>query len=578
MRRKLFAFFMLILFFGVTITGYLSYNFMKNWILNNTENSLKSETALIEQYVKLSSKNDKFDLLSKEIKKIIDRRVTIIDTKGKVVAESDFSKEVLQNHLLRPEIQQALKKGEGNAIRYSSTEKTYMYYYAKKMSVNGKVYIIRLAIKLNAIKNMQIQFLKLIFIAIFIGVFISAILVFLYLKHFIKPINSLTTMASAMAMGSYEKKIHVSSKDEIGQLGNAFNLLSERLHETISDLAGKENELISILTSMDDGVVVLDKYERILLINPVAERLFNINFDATGRYFIETIRNNDFNDIIKNIPNEDVEITIKSPAVKNLRIRTTSVVNYDKTNEQLGVLMVIQDITKIKTLEKMRTDFVANVSHELKTPLTSIKGFAETLKFVEDKVTKDKFLDIIYVESERLTRLINDILTLSEIENKDFLTNAQRVNINESIQDVYYIMEHVASSKNIHLNYDFNSTEKDLFIYGDNDKFKQMIINLVDNSIKYTNSEGKVDIEIFLEGKEAKISIKDNGIGISEEHISRLFERFYRVDKARSRSIGGTGLGLAIVKHIVILLNGRINISSEVGKGTVFTIYLPIAN
>ena len=474
MRLKLFTFFMLIIFFCVIITEFLSYIFMKSWILNNTDNNLKSETELINQFA-------------------------------------------YQNY-------------------------------------------------------------KLIFIATFIGVLIFGIIVFYYLKHFIRPINDLTTMATAMATGgSYENKIHVSTMDEVGQLGKAFNLLSERLHETISDLADKENKLISILTSMDDGVVVLDKYERILLINPVAERLFNINYNATGRYFIETIRNNDFNDIIKNIPNEDVELTIKSSVVRNLRIRTTSVVNYDKTNEQLGLLMVIQDITKIKTLEKMRTDFVANVSHELKTPLTSIKGFAETLKFVKDKATKDKFLDIIYVESERLTRLINDILTLSEIENKDFLENAQRININESIQDVVYIMEHVARSKNIHLNYDFKSTEEDLFINGDNDKFKQMIINLVDNAIKYTNSEGTVNIQIVQDGIEAKISIQDNGIGISEEHISRLFERFYRVDKARSRSIGGTGLGLAIVKHIVILLNGRIHTISELGIGTEFTIYLPLS-
>lgn len=231
----------------------------------------------------------------------------------------------------------------------------------------------------------------------------------------------------------------------------------------------------------------------------------------------------------------------------------------------------------MKALEHMRTEFVANVTHELKTPLTSIKGFAETLKDVEDKETKDKFLDIIYVESERLARLINDILILSEIESREFSANIEKIDVVEAIKDITHIMDSYAKTKNIRLVYSGIKNDEKLFINGDYDKFKQMIINLIDNGIKYTNNDGKIEINMISKDKEVQISIQDTGIGISQEHIERLFERFYRVDKARSRSVGGTGLGLAIVKHIVLLLNGRIQINSKIGEGTTFTIYLPKA-
>lgn len=577
MRRRLFAFFMLILLFGVSITGFVSYDYMKNWIMDSTRESLKSENALIEEYARLNNGNIDYDKLAKEIKNVINRRVTIIDLKGVVIGESDLSKEKLQNHLYRPEIQEALKSGEGTALRLSDTEKIPFYYFAKKTTINGKTILIRIAIKLTAINDMQQKYLSIILLAIFIGILISAILVIIYLNYFIRPINILTKMATTMSMGNYDKKIHLSSKDEIGQLGVAFNMLSERLELTINDLADKQNKLISILTSMDDGVIVLDKNEKIILINTAAKRLFNIDYDATGKYFIETIRNYDFDDIIKNMPLEDVEISIKSPSVKHFRIRTTQVLNEDGKNEQELMLMVIQDITKIKALEQMRTDFVANVSHELKTPLTSIKGFSETLKIVEEKETKDRFLDIINIEAERLTRLINDILTLSEIESTDFSLNNHRISINRLVEEVVHIMESVAKSKNIALKLIMEKEAPEINIYGDEDKFKQMIINLVDNGIKYTNNDGEVSVELKTANNEAIIKIKDNGIGIKEEHLSRLFERFYRVDKARSRSQGGTGLGLAIVKHIIILFNGRIDIKSQPGIGTEFTLYLPLS-
>ena len=220
----------------------------------------------------------------------------------------------------------------------------------------------------------------------------------------------------------------------------------------------------------------------------------------------------------------------------------------------------------------MRSQFVANVSHELKTPLTSIKGFAETLRYVEDEKNKERFLDIINDEAERLTRLIDDILVLSDIENNKE-KNEESVDINRLIEDICYLVKNSADGKDIKI---IISGEKIPCVLGDKDKFKQMLINLVDNAIKYTESGGSVTIGTELKGNKYIIWVQDTGVGIPKEHIDRLFERFYRVDKARSRAQGGTGLGLAIVKHIVLGLNGTINVESEVGKGSKFIVTIPM--
>lgn len=576
MRKRLFGFFIIILFLGVVITGTFSYNSTRKIVLKNLKKSLREECNLSADYILFKGDITNYDNIAHDISQKLNKRVTIIRDDGKVMGESLYAHQYLDNHLGRPEIRDALKYGEGVSTRYSNTEKTVKYYYAKKFETNGQIFIVRLSMELNDIRDMQGSYLRLILIAMFVGVVVCSVLAFVYLNKITKPIRQLTSVATTISLGDYERRINITSNDEIGQLGHAFNIMAGRLEETIVDLSDKRTKLISILKSMDDGVIVVDNNEKVLLVNPAAQRLFNIGENVAGKHFIEVIRSYDIEDIIRNIPDEDTEITITYPVTKYLRIKATRVTNYDSNKESIGVMLFIQDITKIKSLEKMRSDFVANVSHELKTPLTSIKGFSETLKYVEDKETRDKFLDIIYVESERLTRLINDILSLSELENKNISLNLEKIDVFDTLDEVFHIMEYAAKEKNISL--ELKCEVENLFINGDRDKFKQMIINLVDNAIKYTNPYGNVLIKGESENGKVKILISDNGMGIQEVHIPRLFERFYRVDKARSRDAGGTGLGLAIVKHIVMLLNGDIQVKSKVGEGTTFTIYLPAIN
>ncbi|NCC78634.1 MAG: PAS domain-containing sensor histidine kinase, partial [Clostridia bacterium] len=267
-----------------------------------------------------------------------------------------------------------------------------------------------------------------------------------------------------------------------------------------------------------------------------------------------------------------VEVRIEKPIRKDIRIKSAEI--FGERITKVGTVVVLEDITDLKKLEKMRSQFVANVSHELKTPLTSIKGFSETLKFVKDDETRNKFLDIINDESERLTRLINDILTLSTIEQTKIVKH-EEIDVAKETEQVYHLLLPKAESKNISLNLTQNEP---IFLYGDRDNYKQLILNLVDNAIKYTKESGKVNIRLNKEQNNLRLVIEDTGVGIPEKHISRIFERFYRVDKARDRAMGGTGLGLAIVKHIVLSMGGTIDVVSKIGEGTRFTILIPIRN
>jgi len=263
------------------------------------------------------------------------------------------------------------------------------------------------------------------------------------------------------------------------------------------------------------------------------------------------------------------EYKIMSPGVKFLRGRSADIIV--NNHQHIGAVSVLQDVTEVKKLENMRTEFVANVSHELKTPLTSIRGFAETLRYVEDEETKNKFLDIIDEEAERLTRLISDILLLSDIEQKQEFKQ-ETFETDRVVEDVVGLMRNIAEKKGINIDIEGDEIPR---IVGDRDKFKQMLINLIDNGVKYSEHGDKVTVRKILRKKDFTIIVEDTGIGIEKDAIPRLFERFYRVDKARSRAKGGTGLGLAIVKHIVIGFNGKLRVESELGIGTKFIITFP---
>ncbi len=567
MKKKLMITMLSTLIFTFSIVTTL-FVFIENYqYIENTKENLKINNEIIVNVLRNRNLQKEKSSFKDNFKNDVIRE-TLIDKSGKVLSDTIADAETMDNHNERKEVKDARKNGTGYSTRYSDTLGKNTLYFATSAD-NG--YVVRSAIAMQIIKGIEMRYFKYYLIAIIFSIAISIIFSSKLSYTIVKPIKDLEFTTSRIAAGELERRVKIISKDEIGQLAITFNNMADKLSNTLNDVLDKQNKLEAILISMDSGVIAVDTSYKIIMINPYAKKIFGINKDIIGENLMDNIRDFEFEDIFKNTKEEYKEIKILWPKERNLRIRTADIINI---KEKIGTVAVVQDITDIKRLENMRSQFVANVSHELKTPLTSIKGFAETLKYVEDSQNREKFLNIINDEADRLTRLINDILTLSHIENS-IEQKVEEIKVNLIIKDVCCLVKNSAEKKNINI---VILGEKVPDLKGDSDRFKQMLINLVDNAIKYSDNNGIVKVGTKIENGNCIIWVEDTGVGISKEHINRIFERFYRVDKARSRVQGGTGLGLAIVKHIVISLNGNISVESEVGKGSKFILAIPILN
>lgn len=495
-------------------------------------------------------------------------RFTVINKEGEVIFDNEITK--LDNHNNRQEIIDAFKNGSGSSVRYSESLSTSMVYVATKIDDNT---VIRSSVPVNSIRVFTSGTLKY-YIAIILLVFVlSLFLAVKLVKIIVYPINELQKVTSKIENGDLNKRAIIYNYDEIGFLAQTFNNIADQLEIRIIDSLDKKNKLEAILESMESGVIAIDNNENIILINSYSQKLFDLKEDNIGKKISDCIIDYDLINFIREIPEIGTkEIKLFHPIERELRVKKSPIINY--LNNSIGIVITVQDITDIKRLENMRSEFVANVSHELKTPLTSIKGFSETLRYVDDSETKNKFLDIIDKESERLTNLINDILVLSNIENLHKMDH-ECFKPGEVVENVLEIVKSQALKKNISIEYKDEFNNK---IIGSKDKFHQLALNLIENSIKYSNDGAIVKINLTLEGEYFIFKVSDNGIGIPKNDIPRIFERFYRVDKARSREVGGTGLGLAITKHIVKNLDGTINVKSELGQGSEFIITIPKKN
>jgi len=392
-----------------------------------------------------------------------------------------------------------------------------------------------------------------------------------YLKQF-------RVVSEKVSNKEFHTRLNISAKGGLGELTNNFNNMIKTMSDTIEEVEYNHLQLKSILKSISHGILAIDINGNILLINDEAKKIIksdenqivegkNINFVIKEQRILKEI--NKFKGSNKN---EISNIVMDDETVYNIKVDPIYLQNM--VNVIIGSIINIEDITEKVKLENMRSDFVANVSHELKTPLTSISGFVETLRLNEniDNITRNRFLEIIESESDRLKRLIDDILLLSSIENTESRV-LEKINLYETFNGVKDMLSYIAESKDIDFKYEFLETS--LYVNSNRDYIKQIFLNLIENAIKYTPSNGKVRVIVASNEEDIIIEVKDNGIGIPREDINRIFERFYRVDKARSRDVGGTGLGLAITKHIVRSLNGKIEVKSELNKGSEFIVTIP---
>jgi two-component system phosphate regulon sensor histidine kinase PhoR len=583
-KLKLILSYFLLIFVSLGFVAFFLDKNLEEKSLQEIKTSLINEARLVESNISNtpSAFNNPayLDKLSKDLGSKIKSRITIVDTKGRVLADSEISLQQsanLENHLNRPEIIEALKGRIGEGIRYSSTLKIDMFYLAIPIQESGiNTGILRLALPLTSVQKVLFAVRKTIIIGLFFALGLAFVLASVLAKALIKPINRIIHTSSKFAQGDFSRRIFQSSNDEIGMLAVTLNKMAQDIEEKIREIAMKNQHLEAIFNSMIEGVIVTDESSKVISINQAIEELFDIKgFTIQGKFFLEGIRNSEISELINSAmslaKSISKEITLIMPVQRIVQVNVSPIFEQNKVT---GSVTVIHDITGIRRLETMRRDFVANVSHELKTPLTSIKGFVETLLegAMEDKENSVNFLKIINNHVDRLNTLIDDLLDLSYIESKEAALSKDKFGLSGLVNEAISGFKSQAKKKGIELSCEFS---QGLEIFADKSKIEQVLANLIDNAIKYNKEKGLVRIYSEQLADKIKILVEDSGSGIPTKDIPRIFERFYRVDKARSRQLGGTGLGLSIVKHIVELHSGSVGVESTEGLGSKFWFTIP---
>lgn len=521
-----------------------------------------------------------FDDIADEIGKNLQRRVTIIARNGVVLGDSDLDGEKLirvDNHILRPEIVQALKSGTGESKRFSSTTQKDMLYVAYLFGREEPHGVIRLSSPLVEIELLSHQLKKLLIISLLLAFVFTTVISFVVSLFITRPMKAMSSIAANIAGGDFSKRIIISSNDEIGDMAAAFNHMVRQIKSKLNETTLGKLRLEAVLLSMFEGVMVVDIKGAILLMNQALKDFLLIKGDVIGKKPLEVTHNITIQEIADNAligkqKVESREISIFSGSEKILLVHATPVLRNARVE---GGVLIFHDITELRRLEKVRQEFVANVSHELRTPMASIKGYTETLLegAINDDKNAAKFLRIIHNESDRMANLIDDILDLARTESGRLKLDITGCHVNSVISGIIGGLSKLAQNRLIVLNKDVPDDIH--YVYADESRLSQILLNLLDNAIKYNREGGEVVVTARDVGNFIQIAVKDDGIGIAANDKERIFERFYRVEKGRSRELGGTGLGLSIVKHLVQAHNGELFVESEVGKGSTFSFTIP---
>jgi two-component system sensor histidine kinase VicK len=484
---------------------------------------------------------------------------------GRLLYASDASESLS----LTPNIITALTGTEGYA---SSMSASYMDVAVPIRGESGS-YVICVRDNRQTAAALTGEMLTIVLEALVIGLAISVLLALLLAKTMVRPIQSLTRAARNIAAGDFSQQIEVQAGDEIGILTSTFNEMGTRLHDTLLDIESERNKLATVFLHMTDGIVAFSGEGEVIQVNPAAERLLSL--DLAG----QSLR---FEDIFGDIASPEQARAMKNDEVisgeKEIDGRSLDIFLAPFYGEgvQGGILAVIHDVTVQRRSDEQRREFVANVSHELRTPITNVRSYAETLVDAGQDMppeTVESFLGVILSESDRMTKIVQDLLALSKFDAGEVDFHMERCDLCQSVRSVYEAMRLDVGKHGLQLNLSLPAGPA--WVRGDKARLEQVIINITTNAVRYTASGGSVEMEVIPGEKDHLIVVRDTGIGIPKEDIPRIFDRFYRVDKARSRALGGTGLGLSIAFEIVRRHEGRIEIDSEVGKGTVMTVRLP---
>ena len=596
-RRIVLAYLVIAPLLLLVLEFYLAGTVKENYI-SNLRDSLIIHARLISERISGPETQD-LDQFCREYKEKTGARVTVIDSSGKVLGDSDEPSRTMENHLDRPEIKEADLSDMGTSIRYSRTLQKNLFYLAMVFESDAERRFLRLSLPLEDIEK-AVNTIRMRIVSATLAV--SLIAIFLGLiqaRRITKSVEEITAFSKEAAAGHFKKRLFLKDKGELGELGKNISGMAHELHEKLKQSEEGKQKIEAILRNMSDGLILSDTKGTILLSNEAVSRLFNISSGVEGNTIMETLRKAELMDMIDHVATSrekiSREIDITHPKDLHLMVTATPFYAHRKESELTGIVMTFHDITRLKKLEEMRKDFVANVSHEIKTPITAIKGFTETLLdgAIDDRENAYKFLETIKNNSERLNSLVTDLLTLSRIELGDIMIQQDVINPEEVIDTVFTILAEKAQSKRLYLRKDIAPEIREL--RADRDRLIQILLNLVDNGIKFTE-QGGITIKVTAEKLAVHsageggvlssapdlqprafvvISIEDTGIGIPKKHLQRLGERFYRVDRARSRELGGTGLGLAIVKHLIKAHGWEMEIESTEGQGTTVRILCP---
>jgi two-component system phosphate regulon sensor histidine kinase PhoR len=553
--------------------------------LTQIEESLRTKAILVQEAVRERASNQ--DLLQKRLvalRQEIATRMTLLDSQSRVLADSEQEPAPMENHAGRPEVQEARASGIGTATRYSTTTGGAMMYVAIRASGDvGNVSIVRVALPLDKVQRQLAELRRIVWTTAALTALVALALTYWLARRITRPLQELTAGAERIAAGGFGHKVFPGGPDEIGTLALAFNDMSERLAEQLALLEADREQLRMILGGMVEGVVALDAEQRILFANERAAQLLDLRPGAAdGHKLWEVVRRRPLQELVERALTsskpERQEMSWNGPAARNLTVHAARLPGYPPR----GAVLVLHDTTELRRLERVRQEFVANVSHELKTPLSVITACVETLLdgAVDDLEHRGPFLTRIADQAERLHALILDLISLARIESGEEVLELQPLPLGPVVAACLERHRARAEARGQTLEavppHDGNQAP-DPTAWADEEAVGQILDNLVDNALKYTPDGGRIRVGWQARDGQVCVQVEDTGIGIPEQDLPRIFERFYRVDKARSREVGGTGLGLSIVKHLVQAMRGAVHAVSRPGKGTTFTVWLPLA-
>ena len=584
-NRLMLSFFILIILTLSSLGSYILW-FFHNYNVDRLSATLMAEAEITEQFLRPymtgPRQKENIDALLKELAPKVALRLTVIDTNGTVLADSWENPPLMENHLNRPEIVSSLAGEVGKATRFSTTLGENLLYLAIPMRHGQEITgVLRVSTTLVHVEAVYIEIRNVLLFAFLLTSILSLMLSIRLARQYTAPIEEITGLARQMGDGHLDKRVHLQTGDELEVLGHTLNNLASRLDDKVNEIMAEKQKLELVFEHMDNAVILFDRYGQVTTANKQALTLFNISPSMYGQHHLQVIGTSlldkPLKDCLQQGSAQRLDLKLPLQGVKRVfQVFLAPIQRIDQ--ESPGVMTVFHDITALKELEERQADFVANASHELKTPLTTIKGFSETLLdgALSNSDLAAKFVTIIHVEAERMHRLVNDLLQLARISSADFKQHVKLELVDIRAAGETVCRQLTSQLENKSLTATVTVIPEDLHICTSPDWFHQIVTNLIENSIKFTPSGGKISITCKQDNDHAIITVQDSGVGIPAQDIPFIFDRFYRIDRARSRADGGTGLGLAIVKFMVETLGGHVTVHSKVDVGSTFTVTLPL--